>query len=218
MLENNYSTLTINDIQPGRSGYVYLLKAVGTPRYKIGRSNQPLVRSQKITVQSPYPLIVSDCFWTPDCVTDENFLHETFLDYRVYGEYFEFGWDMESSEDNPLKGKLLSYLGHKLTLPCTVKGSYVLSCMARSCENFLIQEYQKHNNGKQPLDVPFDLFLIFGETKDFNELNKIHKFVYEYLPRQIAFSSTRHGGEARCQDYIAGLIVGYLHKLYLDGE
>lgn len=184
--------LTINQIKQGRSGYVYLLKAVGTPRYKIGRSNQPLARSQKITAQSPYPLTVLDCFWTPDCVADENFFHRKLSYCRVHGEYFEFDWDMDffDSNNQAKEVSLLCYLSQKTNLFCCIKGSYILTQMGRSCEKFLIQEYEKHYKSEKHFDVPFELYMLFDAAKSCDDLSKINEFIYEFLSRQIAFSST----------------------------
>ncbi|MBW4598942.1 MAG: GIY-YIG nuclease family protein [Calothrix sp. FI2-JRJ7] len=218
MLEYNFSTSTINDIPSGRSGYVYLLKAEGTPRYKIGRSNNPLVRSQKITTQSPYPLIVKDCFWTPDCVTDEKCLHKLFSHCRVHGEYFEFDENIEDSENSPLKKKPLSHLGRKATPPYILKGSYTLTYMARSAKNFLTQVHQIYSENDKSFDLNVSLLLIFANAKSLSEIKKIHKFVYEQIPQRIAFTYEQYGYIVNPENYINGLIDGYLDKLFLDGE
>lgn len=76
-------------IKPGKEGYLYLLKARGTNRYKIGRSKNPLARHQALKNQSPYPLEIISTFYTLDAITDEIRLHEHFGDFRVYGEWFE---------------------------------------------------------------------------------------------------------------------------------
>jgi len=41
-------------------GYVYLIHAIGTDRYKIGRSVSPPVRLETLKKQSPYPLQMTD--------------------------------------------------------------------------------------------------------------------------------------------------------------
>ena len=70
-------------------GYVYLVHAIGTDRYKIGRSVNPVARLQQLQGQSPYPLQIVECFWTPDAIACEKYLHEEFKSARVYGEWFQ---------------------------------------------------------------------------------------------------------------------------------
>lgn len=75
-------------IQPEREGWVYLIHADGTNRYKIGRSTNPIKRHQVLQKQSPYPLVVAACFHSLDAVMDEAKLHDSLEDYRTYGEWF----------------------------------------------------------------------------------------------------------------------------------
>lgn len=70
-------------------GYVYLIHAEGTNRYKIGRSVNPVARLEQLKVQSPYPLRIIDSFWTPDAINDEKSFHEQYKEYRIFGEWFE---------------------------------------------------------------------------------------------------------------------------------
>lgn len=81
--------LTLELIKTGREGWIYLIHAVGTDRYKIGRSTNPVSRHQTLQGQSPYPLKIVRCFWTIDAVTDELNLHESAKQYRAFGEWFE---------------------------------------------------------------------------------------------------------------------------------
>ncbi|MCC5670285.1 GIY-YIG nuclease family protein [Nostoc sp. CHAB 5784] len=80
-------------------GYVYLIHAEGTNRYKIGRSVNPFARFEQLKVQSPYPLRIIDSFWTPDAINDEKLFHEQYKNYRIFGEWFELtdyskeGWN-----------------------------------------------------------------------------------------------------------------------------
>ncbi|UKP00970.1 GIY-YIG nuclease family protein [Nostoc sp. UHCC 0870] len=71
-------------------GYVYLIHAEGTNRYKIGRSVNPVTRLEQLKAQSPYPLRIIDSFWTPDAINDEKYFHEQYKEYRRFGEWFEF--------------------------------------------------------------------------------------------------------------------------------
>ena len=82
-------------IDERRQGWVYLVRAEGTDRYKIGRSTQPKERHQVLKRQSPYPLKVIYCFPSLDAATDEAKLHEWFASNRVYGEWFEFKSEKE---------------------------------------------------------------------------------------------------------------------------
>lgn len=78
-----------DSIPPGREGWVYLLHAEGTNRYKIGRSVNPITRCADIQKQSPYPLRIIKTRWTLDAIADEANLHRITAQYRVFGEWFE---------------------------------------------------------------------------------------------------------------------------------
>lgn len=86
---SNQPEITLASIKPGREGWVYLVHAEGTNRYKIGRSVNPVVRAKDLEKQSPYPLRLVKTFHTPDCVADEASLHEKFSSLRVHGEWFD---------------------------------------------------------------------------------------------------------------------------------
>lgn len=83
-------------------GYIYLIHAQGTNRYKIGRSISPLSRLETLKGQSPYPLEIIKAVWTPDAIEDELILHGEFEPYRVYGEWFEFFDQPKQIEDYSL--------------------------------------------------------------------------------------------------------------------
>lgn len=88
-----YRTMIISQEQyqhyKKNQGYVYLIHAEGTNRYKIGRSINPLKRYEQLQGQSPFPLRVENCVWSPDSVLLEKQLHDRFCDFRVHGEWFE---------------------------------------------------------------------------------------------------------------------------------
>ena len=90
---NNFAADTVKS---GREGYVYLVHAKGTGRYKIGRSTNPLKRYETLKTQSPYPLTVIKSFYTFDMIADEAFLHAEFGKFRIYGEWFEITWDIST--------------------------------------------------------------------------------------------------------------------------
>ena len=77
-------------VEKNAGGWIYLVKAEGTNRYKIGRSKEPLRRYQTLKRQSPYPLKVMEVFYTLDAATDEAHLHSVFAEHRIHGEWFEF--------------------------------------------------------------------------------------------------------------------------------
>lgn len=81
--------LTPPIIPSNRAGWVYLIHAENTNRYKIGRTINVPQRHRVLHSQSPYPLKVIHCFHTLDAITDEAKLHEKFASGRVYGEWFE---------------------------------------------------------------------------------------------------------------------------------
>ena len=83
--------ININGTAPSspQPGYVYLVWAVGTPRYKIGRSKDPARRIEALNTQSCYPLKLLDSCFFKDCVYHEIRLHALLDKYRVHGEWFE---------------------------------------------------------------------------------------------------------------------------------
>lgn len=217
MLENNYSTLTINDIQSGRSGYVYLIRAEGTQRYKIGRSVNPIARYQSLIKQSPYPLKIIDCLWTPDCISDEKFFHEALSSYRVFGEWFEIephmGW---KDFTNGSKTLALDFLSLYSNFACAVGGSYTLSQLANSCDLLLNQEYEKYNKDKEALDVCYDIERMYKMSKNILRLRQIHVFVYEFITPSIERFSKMHDGNRSCRDFIYGAVNGFSHIFDLE--
>lgn len=75
------------------SGYVYLLHAVGTNRYKIGRSISLKTRLQQLQKQSPFPLEIIAAFKTSNPAWDEAYWQDAYKKHRVHGEWFEFDED-----------------------------------------------------------------------------------------------------------------------------
>lgn len=71
-------------------GYVYLIHAVGTNRYKIGRSINLQTRIQQLQRQSPYLLKIALAFKTSNPLWDEAYWQDCYKDYRIHGEWFEF--------------------------------------------------------------------------------------------------------------------------------
>ncbi|NET62073.1 MAG: GIY-YIG nuclease family protein [Symploca sp. SIO2E6] len=75
-----------------KPGYVYLIHAVGSDRYKIGLTTRSVQArlAELNSSQSPYPLELIDWFETDDVTEDEKYFHEKYSAYRVHGEWFEF--------------------------------------------------------------------------------------------------------------------------------
>jgi hypothetical protein len=77
-----------------KAGYVYLIHAVGTNRYKIGRTQSVPYRLKRLRNQSPFELVLIDDFKSEDFCYDEAFLHQYLAKYRVYGEWFELSGEL----------------------------------------------------------------------------------------------------------------------------
>jgi len=74
-----------------KPGFIYLIHAVGTDRYKIGLTTRhPEARLAELnSSQSPFPLELVDWFETDNVTADEKYFHEKYSAYRVHGEWFE---------------------------------------------------------------------------------------------------------------------------------
>jgi hypothetical protein len=68
-------------------GFIYLIRAVGTMRYKIGYSTKPSQRIRALQTHSPVPLEIVDTM--PGNKSVEAYLHAKFHECRVKGEWFE---------------------------------------------------------------------------------------------------------------------------------
>lgn len=74
---------------PPLSGLVYLYHAEGTPRYKIGKTQQISVRHKALQKQCPYPLKLIKAIKASDMTSLEKELHLKFAAFRTHGEWFE---------------------------------------------------------------------------------------------------------------------------------
>lgn len=71
-------------------GYVYLMEAVGSPRFKIGLSCQPKRRQKQLNRgQSPYPIERVHTSKVSNMGRSEEFLKRAFAPWREHGEWFE---------------------------------------------------------------------------------------------------------------------------------
>ncbi|WP_062297188.1 GIY-YIG nuclease family protein [Nostoc piscinale] len=83
-------------------GYIYLIHAIGTPRYKIGKTRRdPSKRFLELnSSQSPYPLRLLTFYKTSDIDQQENRIHALAARHRVHGEWFEIpDWWLEKLDE-----------------------------------------------------------------------------------------------------------------------
>lgn len=70
-------------------GFVYLVWAIDTPRYKVGRSKNPHRRVEALNLQSCYPLKLLETCYFDNAEKHEKRLHCLLAQWRVHGEWFE---------------------------------------------------------------------------------------------------------------------------------
>jgi hypothetical protein len=68
---------------------VYIIRATGTNRYKIGKANKAGHRIRELKKQSPYPLELVHTIPTDTPFETERNLHQLLRPFRVHGEWFE---------------------------------------------------------------------------------------------------------------------------------
>lgn len=117
-------------------GYVYLIKAEGTNRLKIGYSKDPEKRLLAIqSPQSPFKLKLVYKELVADCASFEKFLHDYYKDYRVFGEWF----------DIPLEEGDVNECGYRFVVTPDNKRHWVKgaseSIIIRSTRSSFIAEY-----------------------------------------------------------------------------
>lgn len=87
--KNSFASRPVTAVPPkATEGYVYLLQAEGTERWKIGRSSNFYQRLATLRKQSPFPLVVEHVIFSQEHEALEAALHEKFRERRVYGEWF----------------------------------------------------------------------------------------------------------------------------------
>lgn len=69
-------------------GYVYLVHAVGTAWYKIGKSGDPTTRVEQLEKNAPYHCRLIHSIRVADMHDTETFLHGFFYDKVVKREWF----------------------------------------------------------------------------------------------------------------------------------
>ncbi|NER53114.1 MAG: GIY-YIG nuclease family protein, partial [Symploca sp. SIO1A3] len=75
-----------------KPGFIYLIHAQETDRYKIGLTTRSVEArfAELNSSQSPFPLELIDWFETDNVTEDEKYFHEKYSAYRVHGEWFVF--------------------------------------------------------------------------------------------------------------------------------
>ncbi|MBD2255342.1 GIY-YIG nuclease family protein [Nostoc parmelioides] len=164
-------------------GYVYLIHAEGTNRYKIGRSVNPIARFEQLKAQSPYPLRIIDSFWTPDSINDEKYFHEQYKEYRIFGEWFELT-DYSETNINSLAFKSQEQLlGQYLQSVNSVKDSfYCFRSEAQKISDNIALSVSKDLMARE--EIQSDLIFISNNWQSTIEdlLNrKFQSIFYEYL-------------------------------------
>lgn len=77
-------------IDDSGKGFVYIIRAIGTNRFKIGFSKDPERRLLELqSSQSPFDLQIQKSHWFVDAQTLEGCLHKKYREFRVKGEWFE---------------------------------------------------------------------------------------------------------------------------------
>lgn len=82
------SAIPVEPPSPNRQGFVYLVKEVNGPHYKIGRSKNPDNRTATFGVKLPYRIQYECVVKTDDMYELESRLHSQFADKRADGEWF----------------------------------------------------------------------------------------------------------------------------------
>ncbi len=75
-----------------KPGYIYLINAKGTRRYKIGLTTRDVEQrfNELNSSQSPYPLELVTYIETDNVTETEGYLHQRYAFQRRHGEWFEF--------------------------------------------------------------------------------------------------------------------------------
>ncbi|HYX18345.1 MAG TPA: GIY-YIG nuclease family protein [Nostoc sp.] len=202
---------TIHDISSSNEGWVYLLWAKGTTRYKIGRSLNPVARHQTINNQSPYPLLMLDCFWTVDAVADERLYHQRNNRHRVHGEWFEVDTEWLSDCEKTLDNVTFYDFWQE-------SDSLYFSCVPSPTISFLFDASEKYLScffGGTPHDRVADLLISLYKAANCREdLVYINFLISNVIPQLIRNNSKETQSYG---DLIIGILAGG-HLRLLDQQ
>lgn len=165
----------LSKIPPGREGYVYLVHAEGTDRYKIGRSVNPITRIQELQKQSPYPLRLIRTSWSLDAIADEAWLHEHFKDCRIFGEWFEFKQASDGSRNKKLKNFNSKILFPPTKIDIAIEAIYELCKLLKIDFNIFGEHFIA-------CDIILDLYY---DAMNRYEIVAIESFLQESLPSMV---------------------------------
>jgi len=128
-----------------RAGYVYLICASGTNRYKIGLTSRNVEErlAELNSSQSPYPLELIDYISVSDVHSAEKYYHQKYQSDRVYGEWFEF-------DSQKLRSVVAGFNNHQKTPKPLI--TFKTFLLALGLVLLLIQCHYSHNeNRNHPL-------------------------------------------------------------------
>jgi hypothetical protein len=86
-----------NGFLPYEQGYVYMIHAVGTDYYKIGKTINPDKRILQIAPKMPFSVRFKHVWPSNFMSYSERFLHLYFENFRVNGEWFDFSKEVFDS-------------------------------------------------------------------------------------------------------------------------
>lgn len=167
-----------------RNGYVYLIHAEGTNRYKIGRSNNPVSRLETLKGQSPYPLKIILSVWTPDSVTSELYLHEKYREYRIYGEWFDF-------PEKTDKEFFVGFWGNIHDCFTFHLNSRLLGEYSEHLEKMMLEHLQIDQlTEEDSLYFRSQVYCFISQAKSVTELIQCFDFLETVLPECVSFDSS----------------------------
>ena len=99
----------VNGFIPREPGYIYVLRAVGTNYYKIGKSIEPDRRILEIAPKMPFDVRFAWVIRTEFMSLAEIRLHELYADNRANGEWFLFNDEISPSFEDMHNVFLIRY-------------------------------------------------------------------------------------------------------------
>lgn len=133
-------------------GFVYLVHALGTDRYKVGKTGLFTRRCRDLKAQSPYPLDIIHYYWSPDAGSDEEFFHYFFRQARVHGEWFAFHELTEQESEIMLNWDVLGCTHEKITKE--MRDKYRWSC------NHAIEVFKESDQAKMRIAKKIEFILL----------------------------------------------------------
>lgn len=85
--------------------YVFYIDAGADRFYKIGIAKHPIQRKAQHQTSLPFALMIACCYFTPNAVGEERYLHAMFTEKRVRGEWFRL--DAEDLDVIAMRSRLV---------------------------------------------------------------------------------------------------------------